>query len=173
MLLHSWVRTVLRGIIFLVAIGVTTGHVAAQPPMPAVTGMPEEFLPGLEPLLKSAATRSPDSIKRSLDVDAAEARKIIGESVLWPALYGSARYAVNDEAVSGNSGTSNRSSGLFYDFTLNQPVFHWGALKAQADHERIGLKIAERQYADATRLLLQQVRKTYLELVVRKAGLRA
>jgi outer membrane protein TolC len=173
MLLHSVVRAALRGVIFLLGIAVTTGYVAAQPPMPAVTGMPEEFLPGLDPLLKSAVMRSPDAIKRSLDVDAAEARKIIGESVLWPSLYGSARYAVNDEAVSGNSGTSNRSSGFFYNFMFNQPVYHWGALKAQADHERIALKIAERQFADATRLLLQQVRKTYLELVVRKAGLRA
>lgn len=173
MLLNSWFRAASRCAFLLLGCGAFTGRVEAQPPTPAVAGLPEELLPGLEPLLKAAAQRSPEAIKRSIDVDAAEARRLFEASALYPSLSGSARYAWNDEAVSGNSGTSNRSSGFFYNFALNQPVFHWGALRAQAEHGRIGVKIAGREYAEAMRLLLQQVRRSYLELVVQKSALRA
>jgi outer membrane protein TolC len=170
--IRSWFRV--RGwcLFALAALVAATGHVRAQAPTAAVTGLPEEFLPGLEPILKAAATRSPEAIRRSLEVDAAEGRKLVGKSVMLPSLAGSARYAVNDEAVSGNSGTSNRSSGFFYNFALNQPVYHWGVLQAQAEREKIGLKIAERQYAEAIRLLLLQIRHGYLEIVEHKAALR-
>jgi outer membrane protein TolC len=172
MLIRSWFRVRGGCVLALAAILAAAGPIRGQVAVVPVTGLPEELLPGLEPLLKAAATRSPEAIRRSLEVDAAEGRKLVGKSVMLPSLSGSARYAVNDEAVSGNSGTSNRSSGFFYNFALNQPVYHWGALQAQADREKIGLRIAERQYAEAIRLLLQQIRRGYLEIVQHRAALR-
>jgi outer membrane protein TolC len=146
---------------------------SAQEGAGGVTGMPEELVPGLAPILKTALTRSPQMIRSSIDVAAAEGRRYIGEAALWPTLGANARYAVTTEqTVDSGSSASNTTSGLFYGIDANQPVFHWGALKAQADRDRIGLKITERQYAEAYRMLARTLRRDFLELIAKKADLR-
>ncbi len=172
MLSRSGFRTAFFSLFSLLGLGAATGVVRAQPPPPAVAGLPEDLLPGLAPILKAAATRAPDAVRSSIEIEKAEGRRDVGRAPMLPNASGSARYAVNDESVSGNNATSNRSSGFFYDFSVRQPIYQWGALKAQADHEKIGAKIAERQYAQAYQQLLVTLRREYLRAVMQKATLR-
>lgn len=139
-----------------------------------VTGLPEQALPGLEPILREAVKRAPEVLRHEIEISSAEGRRHIGNSVLLPSLTANARYATNNEStVSGASQATNDSSGFFYGVDLTQPVFAWGALKARAEQDRIGLKIAERQFAEAYASLAQLLRRGYLDLVARKAGLRS
>src|SRR5205814_2224997 len=140
MLLNLRLRIAFLSLFSLIGAVAATGDGRAQPPPPEVSGLPEDFLPGLKAILAAAATRAPEAIRNSLEVEKAEGRKTIGASVLLPSVSASVRYAVTNESVSGNAGTANRSAGFFYDFSIRQPIYQWGALKAQADHEKIGQK---------------------------------
>jgi outer membrane protein TolC len=154
--------------------GLIASVAAAQRAPAAVQGLPEDLLPGLGPILQAAVTRAPEAIRASIDVAAAEARRTIGESVLRPSVNANLRYGVNQErALSHDAGSSNTSSGFFYGIGATQPVYHWGALKAQADRDRIGVTISQRLSEETYRQLLLTLRRAYLELVARKGALRA
>ena len=55
---------------------------------------------------------------------------------------------------------------------MNQPLFQWNALKYRTDSGKVGVKIAEHQYAEAYRLLVVSLRSQFLALVVKKIALR-
>jgi outer membrane protein TolC len=151
----------------------------AQPAAPAPAAaqpgaLPEDLLPALKPILKHALERSPDAIQHGLRVEELEAHAYLSRAAMLPNLGGYGRYSTNTAATSSStSSATSRSSGFYYDVGFNQPVYHWGALKAQADLDRISVKIAGREYAEAARLLAKQVRASYLDLIAKKAALRA
>ncbi len=161
-----------RAVTFLIGFG-AAGWVQAQAPLPDVAGMPEDILPGLGPILKTAMERSPDSVRRSIDVMMADGTRIIGESVRRPSVGASARFLVNQESTRGGNGIASNNSGLFYDLSMNQPLYAWGALKATAERDRIGLQIAEKNYAEGYRSLALVLRGKYLELIAKKGLIRA
>jgi outer membrane protein TolC len=47
-------------------------------------------------------------------------------------------------------------------------IFQWGAYKNQARSASLGVKIAERQYADAYRQLAVLIREQYMALIYKK-----
>ena len=170
-------RKLLLASVLALGVAGAVGQETALPPAPLPTAagaLPEDLLPALKPILVRAIERSPEQIRRAIEIEQAEARVYVSRAAMLPNLGGYGRYAVNRAATaSAVSSATNNSSGFFYDVGLSQPVYHWGALKAQADIDRIGAKIAAREYAEAARLLAAQVRKSYLELVAKKAALRA
>jgi outer membrane protein TolC len=59
---------------------------------------------------------------------------------------------------------------MAYNFAINQPLFHWGALR---DGSRIGelqQKIAQGQTGEAYRLLVDEIRAQYLQVIMTKAA---
>lgn len=146
----------------------------AQNTAVAVGGLPEDLLPELKPILQRALERSPDQIRRGIEVEQAEAHTYSSRGQMLPNVGGLVRYSANSAATaSGSSSARSNSSGFFGYMDLNQPVYHWGALKAQADIDRISVKIFKEEYADAARLLATAVRVRYLELIAKKAALRS
>jgi outer membrane protein TolC len=138
---------------------------------PSIQGtLPEDQLPGLRPLLKAAVDRSPSTILSSINVAEQEAQKYVYASSLWPSVTGNIYYSILDESVTGAA--SSTQKGLFYNFGITQPVFQWGAYKNSAAIGQLGVKIAQRQYADAYRLLAISIREQYLSLVGKQIGLR-
>lgn len=136
-----------------------------------VTGtLPEDLLPGLEPLLKAAVERSPNTISASIDLAMAQAAKYQDAAVLWPQLSANADYQITSQAESNSPATTNK--GVFYGINLNQPVFQWGAYKNNAAIGSLGVKIAERRYADAYRGLAISIRELYMGLIGKKIALR-
>jgi outer membrane protein TolC len=144
---------------------------SARAEAPSLDGtMPEDLLPGLRPLLKEAVERSPNTITASIGVASAEANRYLDASGLWPSASLNSSYQDTTETVSHS--TNSTSRGLFYSGGIYQPIFQWGALKNQAAIGNLGLKVAERQYAEAYRLLAVSIREQYLGLIGKNIQLR-
>lgn len=144
---------------------------AAQSPFD-LPPLPEDLLPQLRPILKAALSQSPQMIQSNISIASAEATRIQDRAGMLPSVYGSANYSANKTAIASNVGYSSTSSGLFYNLSLNQPIFQWNALKNRNESGKIGVKIAQHQYAEAYRLLLVQLRSQYLSLVTMKITVR-
>lgn len=134
--------------------------------------LPEDLLPQLRPILEAALSQSPQMIQSNISIASAEAAHIQDRAGMLPSVSASANYGENKTAIAANQGYSNASSGLFYNLSLNQPIFQWNALKNHDEAGKIGVKIAEHQYAQAYRLLLVQLRSQYLSLVTMKITVR-
>lgn len=161
-------RVVLRTV-FTLTFLVFLAPLRAQPDGIAGT-MPEDYLPELKQILATALQRSPDTVAREFDRQAAEARLDIARSSRLPQLGGSFNYGIS-EASASDASSKTRDSGFFYSLGLNQQIFHWGALKNQHDIARIDLLLQNRNFAQAYRDLCVMIRKAYLALVVEKARL--
>lgn len=169
MLWRKLVRTSCLLQIGLVAVVAGVGF-AAETPLPAA--LPEDLLPGLKPLIESATKQSPTMLSASLDVASAEANRYMDASGLWPSLGASGNYGVTETAVAANTSSTSKTDGFTYSLNGSQPIFHWGALKAQADIGKLRVRIADRQYAEAYRGLVSAIRSGYLGLIEKKMALR-
>lgn len=136
----------------------------APAPVPVV----EEVFPQLRPILASAVAQSPTMIVKNIETAQADALRIMSRSALLPSLAGGFSYSINESAVAEAAASRSKSDGIFYNFGLNQPVFHWGSLKAQSDSARIGHEIAQRNFAEAYRSVVLSLRSQFLSLVVRR-----
>lgn len=130
--------------------------------------LPEEQLPQLKALISESLAQSPTSLNASLEVAKAEALRQVERSVLLPSVNADGRWGAVQSSVAG--GQSNRNVGFFYSANVSQPVFHWGALRAQAEIGALGEKIAQDRLDDAYRSLALSVRAQYLDLIQRKKG---
>lgn len=133
--------------------------------------LPEDYLPGLKPILVEAMRQSPQMILQQITIAQNEAQVYQADSQRWPSVGGNVRYDSNQTGVS-SGGTSSRDSGLFYSFSINQALFHWGEIKNQGRIARIQVAIAQKNYAEAYRVLATQLRVSYVGLVQRNAFLR-
>jgi outer membrane protein TolC len=133
--------------------------------------MPEDFTPGLSPLLKQAVERSPSTIMASIAVAQAEAGRYANAAALWPQLGLNTNYQVSRQSTSNGPSTPAQTN-LLYNASLTQPIFQWGAYKNQAAMGDLGEKIAERQFAEAYRMLAVSIREQYMALIGKKISLR-
>ncbi len=160
-------RRILAVLVPFFAIAVTRAE------LPNVAGtLPEDYLPQLKGILDTAMKQAPQVIMRQIEIAQAEARVYGADAQRMPSLGGDYHFAENQTAIASDSSTRSRDSGLFYNFSLNQPIFAWGALKNAGEIARIGTAIAERNYTEARRSLAVTLRHQYLALVAQKASLR-
>lgn len=132
----------------------------------------EEVFPQLRVILEQAMSQSPQILQRSLDITQAEAAHVMTRSALLPRVDGSIYYSTNTTSVSEQTNVSSRSDGVFYNLSMSQPLFQWGTIKAQVDSSKIGVEIAQKNYAEAYRLLAITLRQQYTIMIVRKASRR-
>ena len=144
----------------------------ADAPPPYSGTMPEDLLPGLKSILETALKQSPQVLLHQIQIAQNEARVYQADQMRWPNLGGDIRYDSNQTAVSGNSGAQQRDSGLFYSFSANQALFYWGEIKHRGEIARAEVLIAQKDYAEAYRMLAMDIRRTYLGLIARNAELR-
>lgn len=147
----------------LLVAGFSTAHLAAQEPL-----LPEQVFPQLEGILRQAATQSPRMISRSLDLEMAASTRDAYRAGLYPSVFGSYRITESRDDRADQTATLSAQK-IYYDISLNQPVFHWGALRNNARIGDIQQRIAHGNYREAYRLLSQEVRSLYLQLVIKKA----
>ena len=158
----------------LFAIGLLALPIGAlgQPP-PSLSPLPEDLIPALRPILISALAQSPQMIARNFDLAYWEGVRISDRAGMLPSLGTTLQYGNNTTTSSYATSTSSSSNvGFLYSVSANQPIYHWGQLKAQADIGKIGLRMAERNYADAYRLLIVTVRSQFMTLIGTKIRLR-
>lgn len=139
---------------------------------PSVEGtMPEDFLPGLKPILESALKQSPQMILSGIGIAQADSARIISDSRWYPGLSGVASYSLSSIAAASNPASKIKSDGITYVLSVSQSLFQFGAVKNQSAAARIGVLISEKSYLEAYRGLALNLRQQYLQLVVRKATL--
>jgi outer membrane protein TolC len=156
-----WTQTVTVALLVLSAsLGIT------QPSHPAP--LVEDLFPQLERILQEALNQSPTMLQRNLELAQAEATRYLSSSALYPNVGSSVSYSINTSSPTESTGVSSKADGVYYSLSLYQPIFHWGALKAQADSAKIGVKIAEKNYVEAYRNLALIIRSQFLDLVVLK-----
>jgi len=141
---------------------------AEAPPIQGT--LPEDLLPGLGPLLSKAVERSPSTISASIALAAAEASDYSSAAALWPHLGANTSYLVSDESLS--RGTTSSAKGFNYGLNINQPLFQWGALRNQKLVGDLNVKIAEKEFADAYRMLAVTIREQYMGLIGKRIALR-
>jgi outer membrane protein TolC len=140
----------------------------AEPVDPAKT-LPDKEIAVLDEILVQALKQSPDMLMKSIELAQAETYRMDRASALWPSVNGDMRYA-RDYLATTNSDTT-AGQGFFYNFGMQQPVFHWGAVKASADIGGLQRKIAQKQFAEAYRQLVSLLRQQFLGLIRQKKWL--
>jgi outer membrane protein TolC len=140
----------------------------AQPVDPAKT-LPDKELAVLDEILVQALKQAPDMLMKNVELAQAEADRMNRASGLWPSVGGQIRYA--QDYIATTSSPTNASEGFYYNLGINQPVFHWGAVKAFADIGGLGRKIKQKEFAEAYRLLVGVLRQQFLGLIREKKWL--
>jgi outer membrane protein TolC len=132
--------------------------------------LPEKIYPGLDAMLRSAVLRSPRMVSRSIELEMAENDRIAARSNLLPTLSGYYGYnVVSQKQLQQPASTSVKTP---YSLTLSQPLFFWGERNNNDKIGAINLKISQGQYRQGYRLLAQELRSSYLRLIVQKLALK-
>ncbi len=149
---------------------------AAADAMPVA--MPEDLMPGLKAVLKSALEQSPRMITSGLDLAKSEADFLQSRSAQLPSAnlslgYQYAQVRYQDERADGSRvwRPIEISAGPTYFLSVYQPVYHWGALQAQTDIAKLTIKMRERSYEEAYLALANSVRSQYMLLIQKKLTL--
>jgi outer membrane protein TolC len=135
---------------------------AANDPM-----LPEKVFPALDAILQSAANQSPRMLDRALDLEIAENDRITGRAGLLPSVSGYYRDYDSRDRRSDLKATTDVHK-VYYDASIVQPIFFWGERRNSARMWEIRQKITQGQYLDAYRMLAQDLRGKYLNLIVYK-----
>jgi len=166
-----------KALIFLFAVFVTATAAALAAPAveraPPAEGivLPEQLFPTLDRILASALQQSPQAIRASVDVLMAEQMEDVARARLLPYVGGGGTYSAAQERRLDRPG-SFPAEKLTYNFGLTQPLYHWGALRDGLRVAQIASLIADRNQAEAMRVLVLDLRQVFLRLVVEKAGLK-
>lgn len=127
---------------------------------------PEALFPQLDAILKHAVAQSPAMVTRATDLEIAENDRIGARASLLPTAGGFYNFfKSSDDRSDSSTGERVRVDKVYYNFSITQPLFHWGERR---NNDRIGairLQMAQRNYREGYRLLAQEVRATYLRLI--------
>lgn len=133
--------------------------------------LPENYFPALKTLIDGAVKQSPRMISRNTEDAIAEGNRIIARAGQLPSVGGSfAYYPWDRQDRAGLTETVNVKK-MAYSASLTQPLFHWGALRNTTRIGELQQKITQGQTAEAYRLLVNEIRAQYLQLILKKAGL--
>ncbi|MBA4135802.1 MAG: hypothetical protein C0518_00635 [Opitutus sp.] len=129
--------------------------------------LPERAIPALDPILKRAAEQSPRMVSRALDLEMAENNRIQARAGLLPTVNASYRLSRSrDDRADLLEPTD--ATKTYYDVSVTQPLFHWGERRNSARIGEIQQLIAEGNYREGYRQLVQELRQKYVALTVQK-----
>ena len=134
--------------------------------------LPEEVMPELRPLVEQAMRQSPRMLERNLDLAQSEADGYMARASSLPSAGGYATFQQQREKRLDRGGQTSNNEKTYYNFAINQAVWHWGALEATRKIARINQELALINYGQAYRALAGDIRSSYLGLVLAKIGLR-
>jgi outer membrane protein TolC len=134
--------------------------------------LPEDVLPQLKPLLEQAMQQSPKALERNLDLVSADAEGYMARAPSLPSVGGYLTYQLQEEKRFNSGGGFDAGDRLYYNFSINQAVWHWGALEAARKISHIDQELARMNYGEAYVALAAEVRSAYLGLVLQKMAVR-
>ena len=128
---------------------------------------PEQVFPQLDAILKRSVAQSPRMITRAIDLEMAENNRISARSGLLPSIGASYSFYKGKDDRSDYNDPVNVTK-IYYNFSVVQPLFYWGDRRNGAKMGEIQLAIAQGQFREGYRLLAQEVRSSYLRLILNK-----
>ena len=128
--------------------------------------MPETLIDGLQPLTAAALEASPRVITARFEMLAAEAHEEELRSLTRPR----ADFYL-DGAYRENNATRMGSFETYYSLVAEQPLWHWNSLDNQKKIAKIQRQLAEKDYDEARRSLVLDIRQRYVDLVLKKREL--
>ncbi|MCF7687223.1 MAG: TolC family protein [Cephaloticoccus sp.] len=131
----------------------------------------EDIFPELRQILAEAAKQSPRMLAQDLDLLMADGDLVQAKSGMLPRLGGYYQKSKTKDVREDVTGTLD-SNKTYYSVSFSQPIFHWGALRNNAKAGEIRRLIADENYAEAYRILAQEIRANYLGLIMTKVGVR-
>ena len=134
-------------------------------PTPDWLRLPEEMLPGLQPLLNAALDAAPQVLQGRLAVLSAEAGEEDARSGLYPHISAGAGVDGRQEVRKDIPGI-HYSLESSYGLAVTQPLWHWHALADQARIGQIQRELAENDLAEARRTLVLELRAQYTDLIL-------
>lgn len=138
---------------------------------PAGLPLPEKYFPVLAQLIDTAGKQSSRMISRNAEDAIAEAGRMLARAGQLPSIGGSAQFNPYQLDIRGDVPDPVVSQRLTYGVSLTQPIFHWGALRNNTRIGELQLKITQGQTAEVYRLLTQEIRGQFLQLIIRKTAL--
>lgn len=133
--------------------------------------LPEVLFPGLDAVLKKAVSQSPQMLNRSLNLEIAEDVRIQARANLLPSLGGYASYYQSQDTRADLVEPVDVTK-VAYNFSISQPLFHWGERRNYARIGAIQQSISQGQYRDGYRQFAQTLRDAYLQLIVQKLAVK-
>ena len=156
----------------LLALGLSLGGLIlsshAQTRDPASLPLPENLFPDLKAILETAVKQSPRMVARNAENSVAEQNRLIARAGMLPSVTASLQYNPWQRDDRADLSAPTDTKKFYYNLSLNQPLFHWGALRNGTRIGELQEKIVKGQTAEAYRLLVQEIRGQYLGLVLRK-----
>ena len=131
----------------------------------------DKLYPQLDEILKKAVAQSPRMLGRALDLEIAESDRINARAGMLPSVGGAFRYYEARERRA-DLGVRMSVPKTYYDFSVNQPLFHWGERRNNAKIGEIRELIAQGDYREGYRIYAQEVRNLYMRLIVDKVKVR-
>ncbi len=133
--------------------------------------VPENYLPALKGILSSAVSQSPRMVARNAENAASEGNRIMMRAGQLPTVSGYFNYYPWDRQVRADLANPTTSNKLAYNLALSQPIYHWGALQNNTRIGELQLRMTQGQTAEGYRILVQEIRSFYLQLIIKKAAL--
>ena len=131
---------------------------------------PESMFPQLETILNQAVAQSPTMLARAVDQEIAENDRKMARAGLLPSVGGYYRFQKAEEKradfqTGRPDGERIPSDKTYFDFSITQPVFHWGERKNNDQIGQIRLALAKQNYREAYRVYADTIRAFYLRLI--------
>ncbi len=152
---------------FLLVLPLFSVEIMAADPAVRSLVLPEKVFPQLDVILQSAVQQSPRMLNRALDLEIAENNRIQARAGLLPNFGGYASYYESRDTRADLSGRVDVTK-IAYNFSITQPVYHWGERRNSAKMGEIQASIAQGQYQDGYRALAQTLRGDFMRLIVQK-----
>ena len=137
---------------------------------PSSLPLPETYFPALKEILSTAVSQSPRMIARNADNAAAEGNRIVMRSGQLPSVGGYYGYYPWQRDWRADLPRYADVARVNYSLSINQPIYHWGALQNNTHIGEIQLRMTEGQTAEGYRILVQEIRAQYLGLIIKKAA---
>ncbi|MEO6567537.1 MAG: TolC family protein [Opitutaceae bacterium] len=134
--------------------------------------LPEQIFPELQPVLASALQQSPRMIERNLDLEAVAGDRMQARAGLYPQVRASFQESLTRDKREDVAEVLS-TERLYYNVSVNQPIFYWGDVRNRAKIGDIREKIVLKQYRQGYTALSQEIRGTYLGMILQKTQLQA
>ena len=138
---------------------------------PSSLPLPETYFPALKDILNTAVSQSPRMIARNAENAAAEGSRIVAKSGQLPTFGGYVEFYPWQRDWRADLPRYSDVNRLNYNVSINQPIYHWGALQNTTRIGELQLRMTQGQTAEGYRILVQEIRGQYLALVIKKAAL--